>query len=448
MWRYAYRRALQGVLAALVFGAWSCAALSQAPDLKRADQLVKQGRAAEAFALLAPFEDSHSGNAQFDYLLGVAALDSGKADRATLALERVLAVNPNFSGARLDMARAYFQLGDIERAKREFLAVQAQQPPAVAQQVITRYLALIEQVEKAKQRTIRAYVEVSAGHDTNVNNSTNQSQIAVPALGNLVFNLNPTNVQIKDDFLTFGVGGEYARQATQFVNVFAGADMRQRFNSEQAMFDNGAGDLRLGAAFGQPSHQVRVVGNVGRYELEERLSRDVNGVGAEWRYAVTSDTQLNAFSQYSRHRFRDPAVQVNSFNQTASGIGALHVFGDGKFALFGTYLFGKERDTDGRADGSKTFDGVRLGGQASLRDNLDLFSFVSTQKGDYGRENAAFLATRSDEQTDFLLGLAWRFAPNWTLRPQYLETRNSSNIPIYAYKRAEYSVALRRDFNF
>jgi hypothetical protein len=40
----------------------------------------------------------------FDYLLGIAALDSGKPDRATIAFERVLAVNPNFAGARLDLA--------------------------------------------------------------------------------------------------------------------------------------------------------------------------------------------------------------------------------------------------------------------------------------------------------------------------------------------------------
>lgn len=137
------------------------------PDLKRADELVKSGRAAEAYDLLAPFEDRLSGNVEYDYLLGIAALDSNKSDRATLAFERLLAVNPNFAGARLDMARAYFQLGDISRAKAEFDAVLSQDPPAQAREIIARYTAAIEAAEKAKLRTIRFYAEYTLGRDNN-----------------------------------------------------------------------------------------------------------------------------------------------------------------------------------------------------------------------------------------------------------------------------------------
>ncbi|NNM80359.1 MAG: hypothetical protein HKM01_07890, partial [Gallionella sp.] len=72
--------------------------------LRDAEALMRAGKPAEAYALLEPLEFERSGEVRFDYLLGIAALDSGKPDKATLAFERVLAVNPNYTAARLDMA--------------------------------------------------------------------------------------------------------------------------------------------------------------------------------------------------------------------------------------------------------------------------------------------------------------------------------------------------------
>ena len=79
--------------------------------LNDAESLILAGRPSEAYVLLQPSEFVRSGEKRFDYLLGISALDSGKPDKATLALERVLAVDPNFAGARLDMARAYYPVG-------------------------------------------------------------------------------------------------------------------------------------------------------------------------------------------------------------------------------------------------------------------------------------------------------------------------------------------------
>ena len=115
-------------------------ALAADLNLEQAETLMREGKAAEAYALLQPFEFEQSGNIKFDYLLGIAALDSGKADKATLAFERVLALDPNFAGARIDMARAYFQLGDMTRAKTEFESVLTQNPPPAAKATIYKYL--------------------------------------------------------------------------------------------------------------------------------------------------------------------------------------------------------------------------------------------------------------------------------------------------------------------
>src|SRR5476649_1519848 len=76
--------------------------------LRDAEALMKDGKPAEAYALLKALEYDRAGEVRFDYLIGMAALDSGLPDKATIAFERSLAVNPDFAGARVGMARAYY----------------------------------------------------------------------------------------------------------------------------------------------------------------------------------------------------------------------------------------------------------------------------------------------------------------------------------------------------
>ena len=259
------------------------AALAADPDLEKAEALMRDGKAAEAYSLLEPFEFEQSGNVKFDYLLGIAALDSGKPDKATLAFERVLAVDPNFAGARRDMARAYFQLGDMTRAKTEFESVLAQNPPPAAKVTIDRYLTAIAQQDSASKTRSSGYVEFSVGHDSNVNFSTSQREIAVPALGNLVFTLSPNNVKLSDSYLGVGLGGEISHQISPRVGVYGGADVRVRDNRTQNTFDSVAIDGRVGVALGEASNVLRLGVQGGKFELDGKNNRNTDGVSAEWR---------------------------------------------------------------------------------------------------------------------------------------------------------------------
>ena len=425
----------------------SPSALAQQAEVQQAEQLLKAGKPADAFALLDPLEDKYSGNVQFDYTLGVSALDSGKADRATLAFERVLAVNPNFAGARLDMARAYFQLGDADRAKAEFLTVRELNPPAQAQGVIAQYLDAIDKIERAKKRSLRSYVEFQVGRDTNVNNSGTASTVSVPALGGLIFTLSPTNIKRPDSFKAVGAGAEFNYQFRPNLGAYAGADFRQRANFTQDTFDNASYDSRAGVSIGEAANQLRITGQSGRYTLDNDLSRRSEGMSGEWKYTINPANQLNAFSQFARNRFTAVANQVNNFNASTSGLGYVRVIGDGQAVLLANYLFGKERDPNVRADGAKRVQGFRIGGQYMFRENIDFFAVGTVQRMHYERKNATFLAFRNDETSDLVVGMNWRFMKSWSLKPQWLYSKNVSSIPIYGYERNEVSVTVRRDFN-
>ncbi len=439
------------LLLALGFCLWvtgNCA-LAADVDLEKADALMKQGKAAEAYSLLEPFEFEQSGNIKFDYLLGIAALDSGKPDKATIAFERVLAADPDFAGARIDMGRAYFQLGDFTRAKTEFETVLTQNPPPAAKVTINNYLAAIEKQESAKKTKGTGYIEASVGHDTNVNFATSQSQIAVPALGNLIFTLNPTGVKAPDDYLGLAFGGEVNHQVKPTLGLYAGADVRSRSNSTQDRFDSTSFDGRAGVALGEGANVVRLGVLGGRYELDGRTNRDTNGLSAEWRHLINPANQLSAFGQHARYRF-EPTISVNNFDQSTYGANWVHIINDGKGLVSASLFTGDERAPE-RADGGKRFNGLRLGGQVQLNEKTELFAGLGAQFSKYDVANAAFSSpteslTRNDKQYDANVGINWHYDKLWTVRPQISYIRNNSNIVIYQFDRTDVSITIRRDF--
>ena len=434
------------LLLALGFCLWVTgnSALAADVDLEKADALMKQGKAAEAYSLLEPFEFEQSGNIKFDYLLGIAALDSGKPDKATLAFERVLAADPNFVGARIDMGRAYFALGDFTRAKTEFETVLTQNPPPAAKATIDKYMIAIEKQESAKKTKGTGYFEATVGHDTNVNYATSQSQIGVPALGNLIFTLNPTGVKAPDDYLGFALGGEVNHQVSPTLGLFAGADVRSRNNSTQQTFDSTSLDARAGVAVGEGANVVRLAVLAGKFELDGKNNRDTDGVNAEWRHLINPANQLSAFGQYARYRF-EPTISVNNFDQSTYGANWLHIFNDGK-GLVSASLFAGEERAPLRADGGKGFTGLRLGGQVQLNEKTELFAGLGAQFSKYELTNLAFSTTRDDKQYDANLGINWHYDKVWTVRPQISYLRNNSNIVIYQFDRTDVSITIRRDF--
>lgn len=424
--------------------------------LRDAEALMKAGRPAEAYNLLLPLEFDRSGEVRFDYLIGIAALDSGKPDKATLAFERVLAVDPNFAGARLDMARAYYQLGDLPRAQTEFETVSRQNPPEAARVTIRKYLDAIAAQQEAKQTRSSAYVEVGMGHDTNVNNSTSQSQIDVPVFGNQTFTLNPTNLKTADNYYSAATGGEVSHNLNANWGLYAGADVRQRGNITQTRFDTLSLDGRAGVTFTDSGKNIfRIGGTGGRYNLARVHDRDSSGFSADWRHVYSPANQVSLFAQHGRNRFVDPAMTINDFDQTILGAGWLHALEDGQSVMFGSLFLAKENDVapvtpanpgGGRADGNKRALGLRAGGQTVMGDATELFANLGLQSGDYDKVNASFLRKRKDRHLDLSAGANWHWAKNWTLRPQFNYARNYSDIVIYRYNRRDISLTVRRDF--
>jgi cytochrome c-type biogenesis protein CcmH/NrfG len=99
------------------------AALAADETLSRAKQQHDSRQAKEAYTLLAPLQSERAGEIEYDYLLGLAAMESGMPTEAIFAFERILAINPNDTDARMALARAYHMTGETKASREEFEAV-------------------------------------------------------------------------------------------------------------------------------------------------------------------------------------------------------------------------------------------------------------------------------------------------------------------------------------
>ena len=76
----------------------------------------------------------------------------------------------------------------------------------------------------------------------------------------------------------------------------------------------------------------------------------------------------------------------------------------------------------------------------------DWYAALGVTRSKYEEENPIFAETRLEWQYDFALGINWRFANAWSLRPQATYTKNDATTAINEYDRYELSLTLRRDW--
>ena len=439
--------------------------------LQEGDALIKAGRAADAYNLLEPKEADYSGELVFDYLLGIAALDSGKPDRATIAFERVLAVNPNFAGARIDLARAYFAMGSDDLAKNEFGIVLAQNPPEPTAAVIKKYLEAIDQRQQDKIQQVTGYLEMSMGHDSNITAATPDN------IGGVAGILGMT----KGDFITVaptyqptGSSLHYAGMYTALsggvnfnrlvseengISVFAGADVKQRIYNNVAPMNNLSLDLRAGAALVKGDNIYRMTGTFGQYRQSGFIAgtnsfRDTMGLSGEWMHSFGTHDQMTWSLGISQPRYLTTATQDT--RQTLLSASWLHIFeGDSKPLIFGNINRAVDRASQpvNAATGAnmgRTSTGVFAHFQLTPWDDTDFFlsgGLTVRQDDSPGARSPGLLDFYARDETQSLsIGLTARPWEKWTIKGAIAFTNNRSNLSLYQYSRRDSSVSLRRDF--
>lgn len=417
--------------------------------LLKAKSLLDANNPQAAYNLLAPLQSQRAGDPDYDYLLGLSALDLGKNTEAVFALERVLSVRPDSAPARAQIARAYFALKETDTAKREFENVKKQTVPAEVRQTIDRYLDAIDRIAETEKFKARFFIEFAMGWDSNVNSATQVDSVAIPVFGNAIFTLAPASIEKHDGFFSVGAGTNISNPLGRNLSLIGGLSAYKRNNFVQDGFDTGFLDGYLGLAKKFERDTWTVVGQGNMFFVDNAAYsneyRDAVGGTVQWAHDFNARNQITAYVQYASLTY--PQQSPRDANRYIGGVGYAHAFKGGDPIVYAGAYAGLEETKDASFNylGHRPV-GLRLGGQKTLFDNWLVFFSVAGEWRKYRDVDPTFLVTRDDKQYSAALGLTYALPHEWKFSPQISYLINDSNISINEYHRTQLFATLRRDF--
>lgn len=385
---------------------------------------------------------TRAGDPAFDYELGIAAIDAARYGEAILALQRVLAVQPNNAAARAELARAYALAGDIDTARDQFATVV--DDPSLPDPVRQRFTGFVRQFDEqiaGKGTDVSGFVDAAIGHDSNINTATELNSIVIPLFSFLGPGQLGAGARAQsDEFfdLTAGVSGvaSISRQDRLFASALG--NVRENFTNET--FDQAALTGTVGYAHSFASGDVlSLSGQVQQFWLGGDGFRTSYGTVAQYTKTLDKGRALTFSAQWNRLDFEgDPLRDADRY---AAGIGFV-----GK--RFAVNLTGGKEETRRAAGDAQSFSfiGANIGAEIPVAKRLAVVAGAAFDIRRHDANDPLFLTSREDERIDLQAGLKLAVFDNLFLQPRATYSRNWSNIALFDFERWTAAVSARFEF--
>ena len=404
--------------------AWADTSADAAPVLAQAKLLIKQNQADAAYRLLSTRSQDWAGNVDFDYLLGIAALDSEHATDAIFALERVVATEPGNQAARLELGRAYMLSGEESNAKTIFEQLKSENPPVEIQATVDRYLAKLKATAPvAKTTALTALIETGIGYNSNV------AETPVPTLGHHGFSR-----------VRAAIGIRHLLSPNWMVNGTLEGDTQ---DADEDLYDESTARMTVGLHWLQPRDTFSLTGELGSLRRAHQPSRELSSLTARWMHNLPDGAQIGLYAQSQVQNY--PLLSTQDINRFTLGSVFSNRMNENEFDNYYTgFYIGQDRP---RANQSEYFRqhfwGMRLGARWKLRDNLDWYTSGSFESHRY--EGTGF-PTRNTKEFNFRIGLNWELFKNLTLTPEYRFNKVSSKTSTLEFDKHTLDLSLRYSF--
>jgi len=411
--------------------------------LNRAQSLLSEQKPQEAFALLIEQELVYAGHPQYDYWLGIASLDNGNNGQAVFSLQRALATLPSMSGARLALARAYYNMGNDADAKKEFDYLLKSDPPPKVKSVVNQYLSAIMRRSDKYRTNARGFLQGGLGHDSNANGATDAQHF-------LGFFLSDKNVQTASNFAEFSGGGMVSVPLTPRYRWVSMGNGTVRSNLQAHFVDPTNVSVATGIAW-ERQHNVwnLFVGN-NTLMLDQHFNRREWFVTGDYRWQVDQPSEYMLNARAAKISY-GADVSVRDVNQYFLALGMRHKFSSGRAATF-SLLGGVDRARLAQSP----YDANRWGGRLSALiyhsndfSTLLNFGYLHSQFDGKGFINNQGEPTqRKDTQTFIALKMLWPQMPwsNWQVKINASYVDNRSTVELFDYDRWEIGLFLQRRF--
>lgn len=417
-------------------------AMAQDATITQALALQGKGQSEAAYQMLAPLGDTRAGDPDYDYVLGIAAADTGRFGEAISALQRVIAVQPQNSAARAELARVYGLAGDVDTARAQFDTVlDDPTTPDPVRQRISRLVRDYDQRIRGGKDEVTGFVDAEIGYDGNVNTATGLTSITLPVFAFLgPAALTGAATRMDDGYYQAQAGLSGSTAASRQDRLYASVLGSWRDNFASDLFDQAAVTGSAGASHGFANGDAASLSaQVQRFWLDRTGYRTSAGAVAQYTTRLSRGSALSAQAQYFRLNYdNDPARDANRYAVTLTYANRTTFMGVGA---------GAEATVRRTARNlGYWFAAAQAGTETPVANNVAVLAGASVEHRDYRGIEPLFLKSRTDTQVDLSAGIRIALGGGLSLRPRVTYTRNFSNIALYDYSRVTGSAAIRFEF--
>lgn len=416
------------------------------PVIRQLDDLVRRGQYEQAYAYAVANQDEYEGDPEFDFLLGLAAMDSGHPTEAVFALERIAYLYPDQQRVKLELARAFYMSNNLPAARQLFTDVLETNPTQNVQTNIRTFLAAIDAREASLRSNFTWYVTSGIGSDSNINSATELGVIPTP-IGDV--ELSPNGQSIDDNYADLGGGVVFTHPFSKTSALSASASYTQHNNFSTSDFD-----LDVIAADISYAHVVRETmrftygARAQRVNLDSEPFQDSASLITSWQRNANNGWTQSLTGAYTQVRF-DDGVNANAKYRDVNQVLLSGVIGkvDGNFFHSVSAYIGDESAV--RSPGknnAQTFYGIAFSEQFQFRPTHIPYFRISLHRSENAAPDPIFNIEREDDTFSTSLGWIWRAHRNVNVTTDVTYTDNESNLELYTYDRVKYQAALRYQF--
>lgn len=411
------------------------AALSTPTVNALAAGLLDQGKTQEAYDLLLPRHAAYNGDVETAFLLGQCALKLNRPAEAAGLYEGILAKHKNLPRVRLELGRAYSAMGEIQKAKDQFLAVLGDSPPPMVGENIGKYMASMEAQKNWNARASFGYLS-----DSNVNAGPTAATVL---MFGVPFQLSKDARETGGHGYTAGLGGGYLRKFKGDLALQSDAQYsRTRYagmnNFDSDVLSGSAGLTLQKKAFILSMPLILESVRIGHARYNYAL-----GLAPQVMVPLTERLVANAAVTAQKKRYY-VGGGIRDGGLWSATAGAKYYYCKDGF-LQASYRHAAEGTRADYLDNHS--DGLNLGWYAALPYGLSLYLAPGVSYTRYAKAEAAFDDSRRDTQYTVVSNLSKDFpAAGLSAALGYTYTSNFSNIGLYEYERGQFTVQLSKAF--
>ena len=416
------------------------------------DNLIASAQFQQAFDLGSANLDVWEGDPAFDFLFGLAALESGFPNDSVFALERVAATAIDGvlrERARLELARAYFVTNNLTAAENLFNLVLSNNPPPNVEQNIEAFLQLIEARRSTQRTTLNLTIASSIGSDDNINSGTSNGLIDTPLIGEI--ELDADGQQTDDSYSnsTATIAFSYPFTRDRSLDATINLTHLDNFTTDQFDIDGLRGELAYnwGGSVYRFKHGISFT----KVDLDGNAFQESLAVTSSWQRAGNNGWYQTLAASYSEFRYDTgnggDLNDLRDVNQILLIGGLTKISGAFTHSLNLYHADEDPENPNGGEHNGRKFTGLAYNLLYRLNAQHTPYFRASAQEVDHDNEHPVFFDTvRSDDNQSITLGWFWQAGRNLMVTVDATYTDNTSNIELFDYTRFKFQAGFRYQF--